>query len=43
MEVVLANILITALIILAITMGIALCLAVISLMSKDDEESEEEE
>lgn len=40
MEVVLANILVTALIILAVSMGIALALAVISLMSDDDEEGE---
>lgn len=36
METVLANILVTALIILAVTMGIALAMAVISLMSDDD-------
>ena len=41
METVFANILITALIILAVATGIALCLAVISLMSKDDEEDNE--
>lgn len=40
MEVVLANILVTALIILAVSRGIALALAVISLMSDDDEEGE---
>ena len=38
METVLANILVTALIILAVSMGIALALAVISLMSDDEEE-----
>ena len=41
METVLANILVTALIILAVAMGIALALAVISLMSDDDEEVDE--
>ena len=38
MEVILANILVTALIILAVTMGIALAMAVISLMSDDEED-----
>lgn len=38
MEVVLANILVTALIILAVAMGIALALAVISLMDDDEED-----
>lgn len=43
METVLANILVTALIILAVSIGIALCLAVISLMSNDDEEDKKDD
>lgn len=40
MEVVFANILVTALIILAVTMGIALAFAVISLMSNEEEDEQ---
>lgn len=43
METVMANILVTALIILAVTMGIALAMAVISLMSNDDEEDKKDD
>ncbi len=42
METVLANILVTALIILAVSIGIALAFAVISLMSNDDEEDDKQ-
>ena len=43
METVFANILVTALIILAVAMGIALAMAVISLMSNDDEEDKKDD